>query len=127
MALTAANQIVTPYPVVVGSWQKTAFTFAAVGSFAVVANAPPGLYRYTVSAIITTAQGSQTLTVNAIVTDDQQAETVAVLSAVSTTAQGQFNGQTVLENTATANLNLSVATTASSAVGNIYVVIERIF
>jgi hypothetical protein len=127
MALGPSNQAATPYPVVVGSWQKTVFTFTAIGSFVIVANAPPGLYRYTAVAIITTAQASQSVTVNAIVTDDQQAETIAVLSAVSTTAQGQFNGQTVLENTATANLSLSVAATATTAVGNIYVVVERIF
>ena len=127
MALNALNQTATPWPVMVGNWLKTAFTFAAVGTTTIVPNAPPGLYRFNVYAVVTTAQSSQTLTVNAVYTDDQAAETVAVLNAVSTTATGPFQGSVIIQNTATANLSYSVATTATTAIGNIYIVVERIF
>jgi hypothetical protein len=127
MALSPASQQQNCFPVVMGAVQKTAFTFAAISSTPVVVNAPPGIYRFFVYAVITTAQSSDTLTVNAIWTDDFQANTVAILSAVSTTSQGYFQGQSVIENTATANINYSVSTTATTAVGNIYIVVERVF
>ena len=127
MALTALNQTSTPWPVMVGNWLKTAFTFAAVGTTTIVPSAPPGLYRMNVYVVITTAQAADAVTVNAIYTDDQQAETVAVINGVSTAAQGAFQGSVILQNTATANISYSVTTTASTAVGNIYIVVERIF
>lgn len=128
MALNSLNQGATPFPVMVGNFLKTAFTIAAIGSTTIVANAPPGIYRYTAIVIITTAEAAHTVTVNAIVTDDLQAETVAVINGVSTASQAQFNGTQTLENTATANLAFSVTTTdTGTAVGNIYIVVERIF
>jgi len=127
MALQQSNQIVTSSPVMMGHILYSAFTFGAVSSTVVVANAPAGLYRFSCYAVVTTAQGSQTLTVNAIWTDDFGANTVAVLSAVSTTAQGYFQGSTLMENTATANLSYSIAATATTAIGNIYIVVERIY
>jgi hypothetical protein len=128
MALTTLSQAQPPYPVVVGSFLKTGVAIAAIGSTTIVANAPPGIYRYTAIVIITTLEAAHTVTVNAIVTDDLQAETVAIISAASTAATGQFNGTQVLENTATANLNFSVTTTdTGTAVGNIYIIVERIF
>ena len=127
MALLSTNQQQQQYPIVAGYAFKTAFTFAAVGSTVILTNASAGIYRFNVSAIITTAQGSDTLTVNALYTDDQQAETIAVLNAVSTASQGQFNGSAIIENTAAANISYSVTTTATTAVGNIYILIERLF
>ncbi len=128
MALNALNQAQPPYPVVVGSVIKTAFTFAAVGSTPVVVNAPPGLYRFTAVVIVTTVEAAHTVTVNAIVTDDQQAETIAIINAFSTATVGTTSGTVTLENTATANLSFSVATTdVGTGVGNIYLTVERIF
>lgn len=127
MALTALNQAPQPYPTMVGNIVKTAFTFATVSSTAVTPTIPAGIYRFSVYAVVTTAQGSDTLTVNAIWTDDFQANTIAVLSAVSTASQGYFQGSTLMELTASSTVNYSVATTATTAVGNIYIVVERIF
>ena len=128
MALTTLSQAQPPYPVVVGSFLKTAFTIAAIGSTPIVVNAPPGIYRFTAIVIITTLEAAHAVTVNAIVTDDLQAETVAIISAASTASTGQFNGSQVLENTAIANLSFSVTTTdTGTAIGNIYIVVERIF
>ena len=57
MALTTLSQAQPPYPVVVGSFLKTAFTIAAIGSTPIVVNAPPGIYRFTAIVIITTLEG----------------------------------------------------------------------
>ena len=127
MALVQANEQTQLYPTIAGSYLRSAFTFAAISSTTIVANAPPGLYRFSVYLVVTTAQSSQTVTVNAIWADDQQTNTVAVLSAVSTTSQGYFQGSTVMENTATANLNFSMSAAATTAVGNFYILIERLF
>ena len=128
MALVPASQQQQQYPIVAGYALKTGFTIAAFGPSVILTNAAPGIYRFSVSAIITTAEAAHTVTVNAICTDDQQAETVAVISAASTAAQGQFNGVQVLENTATANISWSIATTdVGTGVGNFYVLVERLF
>ncbi len=128
MALNSLNQGPTPFPVIMGNFLKTGFTIAAIGSTPIVLSAPPGLYRYTAVVVITTLEAAHTITVNAIVTDDQQAETVAIINAFSTASVGQANGTATLENTATANLSFSVTTTdLGTAVGNIYIVVERLF
>ncbi len=128
MALTTLSQAQPPYPVVVGSLLKTAFTIAAVSSTPIVISAPPGLYRYTAVVVITTVEAAHTVTVNAIVTDDQQSETVAIISAFSTASAGTSSGTVTLENTATANLSFSIATTdTGTGVGNFYITVERIF
>lgn len=128
MALNSLNQEMKSYPIIMGNFLKTAFTIAAIGSTPIVLSAPPGIYRYTAIVIITTLEAAHTITVNAIVTDDLQIETVAIISAFSTASTGQANGTAILENTATANLNFSVTTTdTGTAVGNIYIVVERLF
>ena len=127
-ALVQINQQLQAYPTIATNYIRTGFTFAAIGTTALVTLAPQGIYRFSVYLVITTAQGSQTVTINALFTDDQQAETIAVLNAVSTTAQGQFNGSAIIENTSTANnISFSLATTATTAVGNFYIVVERLF
>jgi len=97
MALGPANQQQQPNPVICGYAFKTGFTFTAFGPAVILTNAAPGLYRFSAIVIITTTQASDAVTVNVICTDDQQAETVAILSGVST------------------------------ASGNIYIVVERLF
>ena len=128
MALTLQNQFTQPYPVMVGNKQYTAFTFAAVSSTALTPTLSAGLYRFNVY-LVTTTGVSETVTVNVIYTDDQQAQTKAVLSAVDVTATGNaYSGVAILELTGASTINYSIAIgTGSTAVGNIYMVAERIF
>jgi hypothetical protein len=127
MPLTALNQQGQPYPVIYGHILYTGWTIVAVGSTIIVPSAPPGIYRYSGVLIITTAQASDAITVNGIWTDDLQAETVAIFNGTSTASTGQFSASILAENTATANLSYSVTTTATSAVANLYLVVERIY
>ena len=128
MALVSTNQQAQQYPIVAGFAFVTGAVCAAISSTVILTNAPRGLYRFNVSLIATTLESGKTVTVNAIYTDDLQAETVAVISAVSITSTAQFNASAIIENTATANISYSVATTATgTGAGNIYITIERLF
>lgn len=123
--LTTATQQQLLEPVIVGQVVLGGVS-SAVGSTTIVTNAPAGLYRYTMSLVIT-ATGTSTLTANAIYTDAKGAETIAVLNGVSVTATGQFNGTMLAENIGTANLNYSVTLGGSGATWNLYIIVERLF
>ena len=129
MPLLQTQQQLQAYPTIVANYLKTSFTFAAIGTTALVTTAAPGIYRFNVYLDVTTAQGSQTVTVNALWTDDGAAQTLAVLNAVSTTTVNTyFQGSVIIDNASAANnISFSVTTTATTAVGNIYIVVERLF
>ena len=129
MPLIQTPEQLQAYPAIVTNYLKTSFTFAAIGTTALVTAAAPGLYRFSVYLDVTTAQASQTVTVNALWTDDGAAQTLAVLNAVSTTTVNTyFQGSVLIENVSAANnISFSLATTATTAVGNFYIIVERLF
>jgi hypothetical protein len=115
-------------PVIAGNVVLSAQA-AVIGSTVILTNAPPGIYRASVSLILTTLGTSGNLVANLIATDDLQAETIpaATIAAIGSTSQS--NGVVVFENAATANISYSVTAsgTFGSARYSLYIVLERIF
>jgi hypothetical protein len=127
--LTQANEQGPLSPVVVGGYVLLSAQAAVIGTTALFASAPPGLYRANVSLILTTTGTSGNLVANILTTDDLQAETIAAATISAITATSQSNGVVVFENNATQNISYSTTNsgTFGSARYSLYIVLERIF